>query len=50
MALLKSIAVSHGLGTCAVLSPIGLALGTGVTSTRIRKSYKEVIRRNYITE
>jgi hypothetical protein len=57
------VAVSHGLGTCAVLSPTGLALGTGVTCTRItksyeevirgshtRKSYEEVIQRNYITE
>jgi hypothetical protein len=33
-----------------VLSSTGLALGTGVTSTYIRKLYKEVIRRNHITE
>jgi hypothetical protein len=43
------VAVSHGLGTCAVLSPTGLASGTGVTSTRMTKSYKEVIRGSHTT-
>jgi hypothetical protein len=46
----NSVAVSHGLGTCAVLSPTGLALGTGVTSIRMTRSYEEVIQRNHMTE
>jgi hypothetical protein len=46
----KIVAVSHGLGTCAVLSPTGLASGTGVTSIRMTRSYEEVIRRNHMTE
>jgi hypothetical protein len=48
--LLFFVVVSHGLGTCAVLSPIGLALGIGVTSIRITRLYKEVIQRYYMTE
>jgi hypothetical protein len=47
--LILFVVVSHGLGTCAVLSPTGLASGTGVTSTRIRKLYEEVIRGSHTT-
>jgi hypothetical protein len=48
--ILNFVAVSHGLGTCAVLSPIGLASGTGVTSIHMTRLYEEVIRRNHIME
>jgi hypothetical protein len=41
----KSIAVSHGLGTCAVLSPTGLALGIQASLP----FYNECIQGSYTT-